>query len=40
MNALEATYKPRIISLFPVMYHEPLQSDSVPFGGVSVQFRL
>ena len=32
MNALETTYKPRIISLFPVMYHEPLQSDPVPFG--------
>jgi hypothetical protein len=32
MNALKATYKPRIISLFPTMYHEPLQSDSVPFG--------
>ena len=29
MNALEATYKPRIISLFTAMYHEPLQSDSV-----------
>ena len=24
MNALEATYKPRIISLFTAMYHEPL----------------
>ena len=35
MNALEATYKPRIIRLFTAMYHEPLQSDSVPFGRIS-----
>jgi len=26
MNALEAAYKPGVICLFPVMYHEPLQS--------------
>jgi hypothetical protein len=32
MNALEATYEPGIIRLFPAMYHKPLQSDSVPFG--------
>jgi len=41
MNALEATYKPGIIRLFPAMYYEPLQSDSIPFWwSVSVQFRL
>jgi hypothetical protein len=28
--------KPRIISLFPVMCHEPLRSDSVPLVSISV----
>ena len=32
MNTLEATCKPGIVRLFPAMYREPLQSDSVPFG--------